>query len=115
MEFYKDKRRADGLYVNCKQCHNKRVVTYNKQYQKTTSYKKKQNKNRRGKLECLTRSKTRYLIKKGIIIKLPCEVCGLKEVQAHHDNYNDAFNVRFLCAEHHKEYHNKINKDNEKM
>lgn len=34
----------------------------------------------------------------------PCEVCGEK-AHAHHDDYAKPLNVRWLCAEHHREWH----------
>jgi len=54
-------------------------------------------------------------IAKGILIPEPCEVCGVygkdekgkRRVQAHHDDYNKPLQVRWLCLEHHKEWHTK--------
>lgn len=44
-------------------------------------------------------------IRDGRIIKKPCEVCGKKKVDAHHDDYNFPTSVRFLCRKHHSEHH----------
>ena len=44
-------------------------------------------------------------IKEGILIKEPCEVCGIKMVDAHHDDYDKPLDVRWLCRKHHKEHH----------
>ena len=45
-------------------------------------------------------------IKTGKIKRSPCEICGSrKNIHAHHDNYNEIFNVRWLCPVHHKEIH----------
>ncbi len=41
------------------------------------------------------------------LIKLPCEVCGKKKVEAHHDDYNYPLSVRWLCRKHHMEHHKK--------
>ena len=50
----------------------------------------------------LTRSK----IKQGVITKLPCEKCGsVEDVHAHHDDYYKPLDVRWLCRQHHREYH----------
>lgn len=44
-------------------------------------------------------------IKKGEIIRLPCEICGEKIVEAHHDSYDKPLEVRWLCRKHHVEFH----------
>ena len=37
----------------------------------------------------------------------PCEVCGNKKSQAHHDDYSKPLVVRWLCQVHHSEHHRK--------
>lgn len=49
---------------------------------------------------------TWHKIRKGDLIKLPCEVCGTNEkVEAHHDDYSKPLDVRWLCRKHHQEHH----------
>ena len=36
--------------------------------------------------------------------KQPCEICG-KKAEAHHDDYDKPLEVRWLCFEHHREWH----------
>ena len=56
---------------------------------------------------------TEKAIKRGRLIPKPCEVCGLTGtmkdgrnlIQAHHDDYNKPLDVRWLCQEHHHEWH----------
>ena len=56
-------------------------------------------------------------IRKGILQVHPCEVCGLvpmivrgrHRIQAHHDDYNRLLSVRWLCKQHHDEWH-KLNR-----
>lgn len=40
-------------------------------------------------------------VKRGTIQKMPCEVCGELQVQAHHDDYSKPLHVRWLCKPHH--------------
>ena len=50
------------------------------------------------------RNKTLGLIKRGELKRNVCEICG-KKADAHHEKYNDYFNVRWLCRKHHNEVH----------
>ncbi len=46
-------------------------------------------------------------IESGKLVRLPCEKCNSSEdIEAHHDNYNEPLNVRWLCPKHHAELHN---------
>jgi ribosomal protein S27AE len=47
----------------------------------------------------------RYYIKRGKIKKQPCEICGNKKTQAHHEDYNKPLEVRWLCPSCHKKLH----------
>ncbi len=51
------------------------------------------------------RDETRRLIRKGLLIQKPCEVCGLEDSQSHHDDYQDPMKIRWLCSWHHAEHH----------
>ena len=56
---------------------------------------------------------TETAISRGILVPQPCEVCGAtgvmadgrRLVQAHHDDYNSPLSVRWLCQQHHYEWH----------
>lgn len=48
-------------------------------------------------------------VKRGILVKKPCEVCGTDGAQAHHDDYTKPLVVRWLCPTHHGEHHRKEN------
>lgn len=54
------------------------------------------------------RSITNKAIQRQKLIRQSCEVCGAINTEAHHDNYDDPLNVRWLCFEHHREHHKKI-------
>ena len=45
-------------------------------------------------------------IRDGKLFKEPCVICGSNEnTHAHHDDYAQPLNVRWLCPIHHKEWH----------
>lgn len=48
---------------------------------------------------------TAYAVKLGILIRSPCEVCGVVGAYAHHDDYDEPLNVRWLCQHHHSLWH----------
>lgn len=52
-----------------------------------------------------TRKNTRRAVKRGKLEKLPCQVCGALEVEAHHHDYSKPLEVTWLCSRHHKELH----------
>jgi hypothetical protein len=53
------------------------------------------------------RSKVRYQIKVGKMVRGACEVCGSPNADAHHDDYDKPLAVRWLCQTHHsREHHN---------
>lgn len=42
-------------------------------------------------------------VKQGRLIKQPCQVCGEKKVEAHHDDYAQPINIVWVCKKHHVE------------
>lgn len=45
-------------------------------------------------------------IKDGTLIKENCEVCGTDEkIEGHHDDYSKPLEVRWLCTQHHNDWH----------
>lgn len=44
----------------------------------------------------------------GRIVRQPCEMCGHKVADAHHDDYAAPLDVRWLCRSHHKEHHDQF-------
>ncbi len=44
-------------------------------------------------------------VRDGRLIKLPCEVCGKADVQAHHPSYALPLVVTWLCPTHHAQLH----------
>lgn len=44
-------------------------------------------------------------LRDGRIERKPCEVCGDTSSHAHHDDYSEPLEVRWLCAKHHAAHH----------
>ncbi|WP_246699128.1 hypothetical protein [Rhizobium sp. BK491] len=44
-------------------------------------------------------------LKTGQLEKGVCEVCGIEAVDAHHDQYEQPLQVRWLCRRHHTRLH----------
>ena len=44
-------------------------------------------------------------VKRGVIVREPCVVCGLTIAHAHHEDYTKKNEVIWLCASHHKLHH----------
>lgn len=116
-EFYKHPKMADGHLGKCKECTKKDVVeSYYDNHAKRIEYERR----RRPKVKMRIKIKTpeeikkqkrvhcivQRAIKKGILIRKPCEVCGFAKADAHHDDYNKPLNVRWLCRKHHIKHHN---------
>lgn len=53
------------------------------------------------------RRAVRRAIERGELTRHQCEVCGSTKVDAHHDDYTQPLNVRWLCRQHHVELHAK--------
>jgi hypothetical protein len=49
----------------------------------------------------------RLAVQTGELTRLPCEVCGAKRTEAHHDDYARPLDVRFLYRKHHAIWHAK--------
>lgn len=49
------------------------------------------------------RKKVLWAIKRGKLIKSPCEFCKSMKVEAHHDDYRSPLKVRWLCRKHHRQ------------
>ena len=46
-----------------------------------------------------------HAVQSGKLKRGKCEACGSLRVHAHHDDYLSPLDVRWLCAEHHKQWH----------
>jgi hypothetical protein len=54
------------------------------------------------------RSAVDTALKNGTLERMPCERCGERNAQAHHDDYSKPLNVMWLCPKHHRERHREL-------
>jgi hypothetical protein len=117
-EFYKHAAMADGHLNKCKVCtkkdahqlrHNsssrEKILTYDRE--RGNRHKPGYLKEYREKYpkKYKAHSIVNYAIKSKKLFKEPCLICGSDEVHAHHDDYDKPLNIRWLCAEHHNQWH----------
>ena len=103
--FYKHKMMADGHLGKCIRCTRKDV---NENREKKPEYYRAYDKKRGFRVYDPNKRLARVLAKD--IPRKPCEVCGALKVDAHHDDYEKPYEVRFLCRKHHMEHHRKYDK-----
>lgn len=59
----------------------------------------------RNPLKTWAHSATQSGLRRGLIHKQPCEICGAEKAEAHHDDYLRPLAVRWLCRAHHRQVH----------
>ena len=120
-ECYRHAMMRDGHLNKCKSCTKSDVRAHrDANHEKISEYERKrfQDPERRKRIaQSLANRKIRCpekhyahravsaAIKKGTLVREPCEICGTTvRVQAHHDDYSKPLSVRWLCFVHHREY-----------
>ena len=116
-DFYKHKQMPDGHVNKCKECNKldvrnnrKSKVDYYREYDKQRSgrhspeYTKEYRERFPNKYKA--HNMVNNAIRDGRLYREPCSVCGsIESVHAHHDDYFKPLNIRWLCAAHHKQWH----------
>ena len=116
-DFYRHPRMADGHVNKCKECNKKDVkgsrhakIEHYREYDRNRGnrlpkgYQREYRKRYPKKVKA--RAMVAYHVRAGNLIRKPCEVCGREEsVHAHHDDYDQPLNIRWLCAAHHHQWH----------
>lgn len=134
-EFYKNKGMADGHVNKCKECNKKDVrehredniesireydrsrndlphrVEARRLYAKTdegkanfTKYSKNYRRNNPKKYQAHTA--VGNALRDNKLTKGPCEECGtIENICGHHDDYDKPLEVRWLCSQHHSQWH----------
>lgn len=125
-QFYSHKGTTDGHLGKCKFCTKKDMrIRYSSPEGRLViaEYEKSRFKNPERKANILkyqrerrikhpgkfmARQKLLRMVKKGVVIKTPCEVCQDPKSQAHHVDYRKALDVRWLCFKHHRQEHGQL-------
>jgi hypothetical protein len=53
-------------------------------------------------------SALRSALRRGLIIQMPCEVCGSPFAEAHHPDYDRPMLVNWYCRKHHQAEHRRL-------
>lgn len=116
-EFYRHPETKDGHLGKCKECTKGQSSRhYYDTHEARILYERKRRPRTKIQVKYKTESELKYqkkantavqaAIKKGVLLKQPCEVCGTcQNIQAHHDDYSKPLEVRWLCPKHHAEFH----------
>jgi len=69
------------------------------------------------KVDAVEARKIKWIVRsslvKGLIEKKPCEKCGEKKSEAHHEDYNKPLDIVWLCKRCHKQRHQQIRRETE--
>ena len=86
----------------CFKCYGKEKQKEYKYPYKSEYFKNYTKKNREKRN---AKSRVQWAVQTGKLKRKPCEICGDMKVHGHHDDYSKPFQVRWLCASHHKQHH----------
>jgi hypothetical protein len=87
-------RRKGGRY--CRECHAAYMRSNRPKHSELSSDAKK---------KANARAYLREYIRRGHITKQPCIICGNRDSEGHHKDYNKPLEVVWLCREHHLYIH----------
>ena len=118
-EFYKHKRMADGHLNKCKDCaksdaskHREKNLDKIREYDRGRGNRQSIDDLRKYRADYPNKYRAHTKVnnekRKGNLVEKPCEICGSTDrIHAHHDDYLEPLNIRWLCAVHHHQWHSK--------
>ena len=122
-DFYTHPRMADGRLGKCKECtkadshkrFTEKLLDPHWSIKERERQRKKEEKRRvlglvkkytKGKYpRPIANTKMGEAVRSGKLKKLPCQVCGNKRTQGHHEDYAKPLDVVWLCTRHHADRH----------
>lgn len=123
-DFYAHDRMIDGHLNKCKACTRNDVLQNRlRNIERIRQYDRERAKNKdrakaaaevskrwrsEDKRRVAAHNAVARAIRKGTIVRMPCERCGNPKSYAHHENYDEKLNVMWLCQPHHKERHKEL-------
>ena len=104
----KNRERARKYHYAHKEDNNRRSLAY--RYAHLEELRERDRKRKikytgKNRVRSIAHAKLWKALATGRLIKQPCEVCGSHDVEAHHTNYNNPLDIKWLCPVHHKEWH----------
>jgi len=106
LNFYKE---TNGRWKSwCKRCCNDYINNWRKKNPERFKHNNKVKQQRyrdKNPLKTHARNAIKKALREGQLHKTPCEICYKRKVEAHHSNYLEPLQVRWLCMKHHKELH----------
>jgi hypothetical protein len=103
--FHKDIRKKSNCSSYCKECKKIKDSMYERTFVYSEMMKnRKDNWRKKYPERKNAQAKVFRAIKKGILIKQACFVCGEK-AEAHHPDYSRPLDVVWLCSSHHRQVH----------
>jgi hypothetical protein len=97
--FNRDRTKKDGLDWRCRKCSSIREKSRPSHSYRQRAYEKKYPQKKKAHFA------VKDAIIRGVLQRLPCEICGNPKAHAHHDDYSKPLEVRWLCPQHHVEHH----------
>lgn len=118
MTFSRKEYQKEYYQKNKEHMDEKNKNWVNKNRERSNAIKSKYKQTEKGRLTAVrtreknkkhitARNKINYLINSGKIERGACAICGsTKDVDAHHENYDEPYVIIWLCKKHHEEVTN---------
>lgn len=118
-QFYRHPAMVDGRLGKCKQCTRLDVqANYSANREEKRRLERERYQRRKESMRRAAESRKhdrpdKYMAQRmlvaavasGFLRALPCEVCGDKKTDGHHEDYSKPLDVRWLCRTHHQRRH----------
>lgn len=115
-DFYIHKQTSSGYLGKCKECTKSDAITnrkanleYYREYDRIRGNRHKAGYIKEYRDKSPRKYKAHTIVGNAIrdkkLFRESCEICANPETHGHHDDYSKPLNVRWLCAAHHKQWH----------